>query len=141
MKNLVSLPHLAHHLVTRYLRMPMGASLSSDIYQYKVDAHLEGIKNCMVIADDIIMYGFNVDGSDHDNTVKEVLHKARSVGMRFNPTKCQFKQKQVKFFGLILTRERVTPDSSKIEALRKLPEPKYKKLPQFPWDGKLSLKI
>ena len=29
----------------RYLQMPMGASLSSDIYQYKVDGHLEDIKN------------------------------------------------------------------------------------------------
>ena len=41
----------------RYLRMPMGASLSSDIYQYKVNSHLEGIENCMAIADDIIIYG------------------------------------------------------------------------------------
>ena len=37
-----------------YLRMPMGASLSSDVYQYKVDAHLDKISNCMAIADDII---------------------------------------------------------------------------------------
>ena len=28
----------------RYLRMPMGASLSSDIYQFKVNSHLEGIE-------------------------------------------------------------------------------------------------
>ena len=105
--------------------MPMGASLSSDIYQYKVDAHLEGIKNCIAIADDIIMHGFKTDGSNHDYTfIKEVLNKARSVGMQFNPKKCQFKQKQVKFFGLILTREGVTPGPSKIEALRKFPEPK-----------------
>ena len=52
----------------RYLRMPMGASLSSDVYQYKVDAHLENIPNCMAIADDIIMYGYKNDGSDHDKT-------------------------------------------------------------------------
>ena len=48
----------------RYLRMPMGASLSSDIYQYKVNSHLEGIENCMAITDDIIIYGFKEDGSD-----------------------------------------------------------------------------
>ena len=29
----------------RYLRMPMGASLSSDVYQYKVDAHLDKIEH------------------------------------------------------------------------------------------------
>ena len=53
----------------RYLRMPMGASLSSDVYQYKVDAHLEKIGNCMAIADDIIMFGYREDGKDHDETV------------------------------------------------------------------------
>ena len=112
----------------RYLRMPMWASLSSDIYQYKVDGHLDGIKNCMAIADNTIMYGFEEDGSNHDSTVRKVLDKARFVGMWFNPTKCQFKQKQVKFFGLILTRSGVIPDPAKIEALRKLPEPKDEKL-------------
>ena len=39
----------------------MGASLSSDIYQYKVDSHLKNIQNCMAIADDIIMFGFKED--------------------------------------------------------------------------------
>ena len=114
----------------RYLRMPMGASLSSDIYQYKVDAHLEDIENCMAIANDIIMYGFKEDGSDHDNTVRQVLDKARSVGMCFIRNKCQFKRKQVKFFGLILTIDGVVPDPSKIEALKRLPEPKDEKLLQ-----------
>ena len=107
----------------RYLRMPMGALLSSDIYQYNVDGHLEGINNCVAIVDDIIIFGFNSDGIDHDKTVRQVMQKARKVGMRFNPTKCQFHQIQVKCFGLMLTREDVIPYPSKIEALRKLPEP------------------
>ena len=71
----------------RYLRMLMEASLSSDVYQYKVDGHLEGSENCVAIADDIIIYGFRVDGSDHDRMVKRVMEKARQVGMRFNPLK------------------------------------------------------
>ena len=72
----------------RYLRMPMGASLSSDIYQYKVDSHLKGIRNCVAIADDIIIFGFDESGCDHDKSVLEVMDKARLVGMRFNPAKC-----------------------------------------------------
>ena len=102
----------------------MGASLSSDVYQYQVDAHLDKIKNCMAIADDIIMFGYREDGRDHDETVREVLEKAKAVGMRFNPSKCQFRKTQVKFFGLILSRQGVSPDPAKIEALKRLPEPK-----------------
>ena len=61
--------------------------LSSDVYQYRVDGHLEGIDNCVVIADDIIIFGFDNDGTNHD--VRQVMQMARKVGMRFNPTKCQ----------------------------------------------------
>ena len=41
----------------------MGASLSSDVYQCKVDGHLEHIGNCVAITDDIIAFGFNADGT------------------------------------------------------------------------------
>ena len=77
----------------------MGASLSSDVYQYKVDTHLDKISNCMAIADDVIMYGYRYDGNDHDKTVREVLDKAKAAGMRFNPSKCQFRKTQVNSLG------------------------------------------
>ena len=96
----------------RYLRMPMGASLSSDIYQFKVDKSL-GIENCVAVADDIIIYGFKEDGSDQNMTVRKVLEKAKSVGMRFNPSKCQFRKTEVKFFRLVLTREGIVPNQPK----------------------------
>ena len=83
-------PPFGHY---RYLRTPMGASLSSDIYQYKVDGHLEGIKNCIAIADYIIRYGYNEDGCDHDSTIRKVLDKAKSIGMQFNPTKMSVQKK------------------------------------------------
>ena len=73
----------------RYLRMPMGASLSSDVYQYKVNGHLENIENCVAIVDDIIAFGFNSDGMDHNATIRQIMNKAKQVGMRFNPAKCQ----------------------------------------------------
>ena len=109
----------------RYLGMPMDASLSSDVYQYKVDGHLEEIENWIAITDDIIIYGFYKDGVDHDKTVRKVMDKARIVGMRFNPTKCKT---EVKFFGLMLTRQGVVPDPAKNEALKNLPEPKNENL-------------
>ena len=110
--------------------MPMGASLSSDVYQYKVDSHLESIQNCMAIADYIIIFGFRDDGKDHDIMVRQVLDKAKAVGMRFNPSKCQFRKTSVKFFGLVLSRNGVSPDPAKIQALKSLPKPKDEKLLQ-----------
>ena len=112
-----------------YLRMPMGASLSSDVYQYKVNGHLEDIKQCVAIADNIIIFGFDSNGADHNVTVRQVMNKAKVVGMRFNPTKCQFKKTEVKFSGM-MNRRGVVPDPAKIEALLKLPEPKTEPLLQ-----------
>ena len=108
----------------------MGASLSSDVYQYKVDGHLEHIRNCITIDDDIIAFGFNSDGTDHDATVRQIMDKEKQVGMRFNPAKCQFKCDEVKFFGMVLNRQGVIPDPAKIKALLKLPEPKTEALLQ-----------
>ena len=54
-----------------YLRVPMGASLSSDVYQYKVDEIFEDIPQCMGITDDIVIFGYN--NQDHDATLYSVL--------------------------------------------------------------------
>ena len=52
----------------------MGASLSSsDIYQYKVDSHLEAIEQCVAITDDIIIYRYDTDSTDHNKTVRDVI--------------------------------------------------------------------
>ena len=62
----------------------MGASLLSDVYQYKADGCLENISQCVAIMDDIIIFSYDEDGKDHDNTVTSVMRKAREVGMQFN---------------------------------------------------------
>ena len=69
-----------------YLRVKMGASLSSDVYQFKVDKIFPDIPQCEGIADDIVIFGCN--DTDHDQALYAVLDRAREVGMRFNPEKC-----------------------------------------------------
>ena len=46
-----------------YLRVPMGASLSSDVHQFKIDEIFEDISQCVGIADDIVIFGYN----DHNH--------------------------------------------------------------------------
>ena len=50
--------------------------------------------------------------------------------MQFNPSKCQFKKTQVKFFGMMLNRQGVVPDPAKIDVLKRLSEPKTEALLQ-----------
>ena len=87
-----------------YLRVPMGASLSSDIYQYKVDEIFQDTPKCVGVADDIVIFGYG-DG-DHDETYN-AFNRACDVGMHFNPDKCTFKQDSISFYGTTLSSEGV----------------------------------
>ena len=107
----------------------MGASLSSDKYQYKVDEIFQDIPQCVGIADDIMIFGYN--DHDHDATLYSVLDRAGSVGMRFNPDKCIFKQDSISFYGVTLSAEGVKPDPRKIDAIKDLPEPRTESLLQL----------
>ena len=60
-----------------YLRVPMGASLSSDVYQYKVDEIFQDIAQCEGIADNIVIFSYS--DADHDNTLYAVLDRARRL--------------------------------------------------------------
>ena len=95
-----------------YLRVPMGASLSSDIYQYKVDEIFEDIPKCVGIVDDIMIFGYN--DQDHDATLYSVLDRAHYVGMKFNLDKCTFKRDSISFYGVTVSAEGVKPDLRKI---------------------------
>ena len=74
----------------------MGSSLSSDVYQYKIDEIFEDIPQYVGIADNIFIFGYG--DSDHDATLYFVLDRACDVGMHFNPDKCIFKQDSVSFY-------------------------------------------
>ena len=104
----------------------MGASLSSDVYQFKIDEIFEDISQCVGIADDIVIFGYD----DHDKSLYSVLDRANKVGMKFNPDKCAFKKDSISFYGVTLSTDCVKPDPRKIDALKNLPEPRTEALLQ-----------
>ena len=111
-----------------YLRVPMGALLSSDVYQYKVYEIFEDISQCVGIADNIVIFGY--DDHDHDKTLYTVLDRAHKVGMKFNPDKCTFKRDNISFYRVTLSVDGIKPDPIEIEAIRNLPEPRSEPLLQ-----------
>ena len=47
--------------------LPFGLSCSSDLFNTKFQELYQGVDNCVNIADDIVVYGFNEDGSNPDD--------------------------------------------------------------------------
>jgi len=68
------------------------------------------------IADDIVVYGYNSDFSDHDENLHAVLQCARETGLPFNLHKCKFRCTRIPFFGHIIGAEGLQPDPRKIDS-------------------------
>ena len=59
---------------TRYKQLPFVAALAVvDMFQHKIDEIFNDIPNVFGIADDILVIGYDKDGTDHDRAVYKVL--------------------------------------------------------------------
>ena len=56
----------------------------------------------------------------HNIAVLSLLETAQSNNLKFNSDKIQFKMKECKFFGQLLTPEGMSIDQKKVDATRKM---------------------
>ena len=106
----------------RWLKLPFGLKIASDIIQERLDKVLALVPNTIGIADDIVMYGENE--IEHDASFITLCETARANGLKLNAKKLQFKLNDCKFFGHKLTPDGLKADESKIEAIIKMCPPK-----------------
>ena len=87
----------------KWLRLPFGLNVSSEIFQKRLNMALEGLEGVMCVADDIIVYGPGDDiqhaTEDHDKKLRELLLRCRKNGIRLNRDKCQFRTNDITFLG------------------------------------------
>ena len=106
----------------KWLRLPFGLKVSSDVFQERLNSVLQGVKGITGCVDDVLARG--VDSKDHDVTM---LETARMNGIEFNPKKLQFKSSKCEFFGHTLMPEGMKIDDRKVEAIKQMSAPKDKK--------------
>ena len=105
----------------RWLRLPFGLNVSSEIFQRKLLEVLEGLKGIICIADDVLVDGD--DDSDHDQNLRGLLQRGRDNGISFNRTKCKFRLPEVDFMGHVVTTSGLKPDPKKIDAVLNMQRP------------------
>ena len=62
-----------------YKHLPFGAAPVGDMFQKKINKIFNDIPNVFGIADDILVIGYNKDGTDHDEAVYSVLEWCQDV--------------------------------------------------------------
>ena len=83
--------------------------------------------NVFGIADDILVIGYDKDGTGHDEAVYKVYNQCQEVNLKVNKEKCHFRCTSIPRFGEVVSWQGVQPDPQKVRALTQMPVPKNKK--------------
>ena len=105
----------------RWLRLPFGLCVSSEIFQKHLNQELLGLPGVKCIADDVLIYGR--DDAAHDSCLEGFLKKCQQKGIKLNRAKLEYKCKEVPFHGHVLKSEGLKPDPQKVEAITEMPRP------------------
>ena len=105
----------------RYLRMPMGAKCSSEVFQREMETHFGCMEGSEVIVDDILIHGKTIE--EHNDRLRKVLEKARSINLKLNRKKCVIAEPEVNYVGHKLTGEGIKPTEQRIEAITNMRDP------------------
>ena len=111
----------------RYKCLPFRAVPAGDMFQHKIDKTFNDIPNVFGIADNILVIGYNKDGTDHDKTIYKVLKCCQDVNLKLNKEKCHFRCTAIPFFGEVVSRNGMQLDLRKISTLTKMLAPQNKK--------------
>jgi len=112
--------HIGLH---RYKRLNYGTRSAAEIFQEttkeELTQDLDGIFN---ISDGIIVHGR--DTREHDANLKTLLEKSREKNVTFNKAKCEFSKDRVVYYGLMFSKDGVSPDPCKVKAFKSAGRPR-----------------
>ena len=104
-------------------RMPFGLTNAPATFQRLMNQVMSDfIFSCLLVyLDDLLVYSSTFE--KHLKALETVLDKLKEVGVRLNPDKCSFVQKEVPFLGHIVSADGIATDPSKTRAIENWPVP------------------
>ena len=103
-------------------RLPFGITSASEIFQRKMLELLQDHEGVEVIIDDILVHGRTRE--EHDARLKRVLETVSKSGLKLNYQKCQFRKRELIYFGHVIGVDGIKPAPEKVRALEDMPAPK-----------------
>ena len=104
-----------------WLRMPFGLINASSTFQRLMDRVTSGLKNAAAYIDDVFVFARSWE--EHLHALDATLGRLKEAGLKCKLSKCTFGGESVKCLGQIVSKDGVTIDEDKLQAIRDLPRP------------------
>jgi hypothetical protein len=105
--------------------MYFGLCDSPATFQTMMNEIFSGMADIMVIYIDDLMINTKTNNiQEHERLVKKVLKHLEEHDLFIKPEKCTFGVKEVEFLGIIVSRQGIKMDDSKVKAIREWPTSK-----------------
>ena len=108
----------------RYKRLTMGLKPVQGKLSVAVKPIFAHIPQVQLIHDDLLIA--TKTQKEHKEVVLQVMQAISNSGLTLNPEKCSFGEMQIKFWGMLIDKDGVRPDPSKVEALDHISPPTSK---------------
>uniref|UniRef100_A0A2S2NI46 RNA-directed DNA polymerase n=1 Tax=Schizaphis graminum TaxID=13262 RepID=A0A2S2NI46_SCHGA len=110
----------------KFNRLPFGIATAPEIF-IKLNQKCFGDidpNNIIIYFDDILIA--TKDELTHDHVLKKLTERAKSMNIKFNLDKLQYKKKEIKYIGHIFNESGVSPDPEQVKAIVNLKNPSNK---------------
>ncbi|GFT61229.1 retrovirus-related Pol polyprotein from transposon 297 [Trichonephila clavipes] len=110
-----------------FLRMPFGLSGAAPNFQKAIDIILKPVigRFVSVYMDDVIITSPSF--REHLDNLNQVFTLLRDAGLTLNKDKCHFARDKLKYLGLVISKEGIETDHSKVKAITEMKPPKNSK--------------
>lgn len=107
-----------------YLRMPFGLTGSPGTFMRLMDKIFgdQNFQTILTYLDDILVFGRTFE--ETLERLKMVLSRLRENNLKVKPEKCQLFKEKLRYLGHIISKEGMSPDNEKINAITNWPKPK-----------------
>lgn len=103
-------------------RLPFGVKTAAAIFQKTMENLLRDIPYVVVYQDDITITGKNMQ--EHIRTLKRVLQKLQSSGLKLNLNKSVFFQSEISYLGFNIDKHGLRKNNDRISSIISCPIPK-----------------
>ena len=119
----IPLAATSRHLTTfitpfgRYFfnKLPFGITSTPEYFQKKMSSILEGLQGVLCLIDDI-----RRDKEQHNKRLFAALERIQKAGVTLNAEKCEFWCDKLNFLGHIISKNGISPDPAKTNAIREI---------------------